>query len=67
MTSGNRPADGGNLIIEEKDYDTFIKSEPKALPYIKRLSGATEFINNKNGGVFGWLAFHPQHFHKCLW
>lgn len=47
MTSGNRPADGGNLIIEEKDYDTFIKSEPKALPYIKRLSGATEFINNK--------------------
>lgn len=37
----------GNLIIEEKDYDTFIKSEPKALPYIKRLSGATEFINNK--------------------
>ena len=47
MTSGNRPADGGNLIIEEKDYDTFIKSEPKALPYIKRRSGATEFINNK--------------------
>ena len=47
MTSGNRPADGGHLIIEEADYDDFIKKEPQAIPYIRRLSGATEFINNK--------------------
>ena len=47
MTSGNRPADGGHLIIEEKDYNAFVQAEPKALPYIRRLSGATEFINNK--------------------
>ena len=47
MTSGNRPADGGHLIIEESEYDEFIKKEPHALPYIRRLSGATEFINNK--------------------
>ena len=47
MTSGNRPADGGHLIIEADEYDAFISAEPKALKYIKRLSGATEFINNK--------------------
>ena len=47
MTSGNRPADGGHLIIEGDEYDQFIKDEPNALPYIRRLSGATEFINNK--------------------
>lgn len=47
MTSGNRPADGGHLIIEEVDYDDFIKKEPQAIQYIRRLSGATEFINNK--------------------
>ncbi len=47
MTSGNRPADGGHLIIEETDYDAFVASEPNAIPYLRRLSGATEFINNK--------------------
>lgn len=47
MTSGNRPADGGHLIIEADEYDAFIAAEPKALKYIRQLSGATEFINNK--------------------
>jgi hypothetical protein len=47
MTTGNRPADGGNLIIEEEDYADFIKKEPSAIKYIKKLTGAAEFINNK--------------------
>ena len=47
MTAGNRPTDGGNLIIEEKDYDAFIKAEPNAKRFIKQLVGAEEFINNK--------------------
>lgn len=48
MTTGNRPADGGHLIIEDDEYEKFIKREPKARQYIKRLTGAAEFINNKN-------------------
>ena len=47
MTTGNRPADGGHLIIETEDYDEFIKKEPNAKKYIKKLTGAMEFINNK--------------------
>lgn len=47
MTTGNRPADGGHLIIEGKDYETFIAKEPKAKKYIKKLIGSAEFINNK--------------------
>ena len=47
MVTGNRPADGGNLIIEEKDYQDFITKEPKAIKFIKPLIGAEEFINNK--------------------
>ena len=42
---GNRPADGGALII--KDYDAFVSSEPKAAPLIKLLYGADEFIKGK--------------------
>ena len=45
MTTGNRPADGGHLIIEAEDYDDFIKKEPNAKKYIKKLIGADEFIN----------------------
>jgi len=47
MTTGNRPADGGHLIIEAEDYDAFIAAEPKAEKYIKKLVGSVEFINNK--------------------
>ncbi|HEM5997347.1 TPA: class I SAM-dependent DNA methyltransferase [Streptococcus suis] len=47
MTTGNRPADGGHLIIEADEYEEFIKKEPKALPFIKKLTGAAEFINHK--------------------
>ena len=48
MTTGNRPADGGHLIIEAEEYEDFIRKEPKAQKYIKRLTGAAEFINNKD-------------------
>ncbi len=47
MTTGNRPADGGHLIIEAEDYEDFIKREPTATPYVKALLGSEEFINNK--------------------
>ena len=47
MITGNRPADGGALIIEKADYDDFLAREPQAAHYIKRLMGSEEFINGK--------------------
>ena len=47
MTTGNRPADGGHLIIENEDINAFLKKEPNAQKYIKKLIGSEEFINNK--------------------
>ncbi len=47
MITGNRPADGGHLIIEADDYLDFITHEPAAKPYIKKLLGAVEFIQGK--------------------
>ena len=46
MSRGNQPTDGGNLIIEAEEYDSFIKSEPAAKKYIKKLIGSKEFINS---------------------
>ncbi len=45
MTTGNRPADGGHLIIEADEYEDFIKKEPAARKWIKNLTGSEEYIN----------------------
>ena len=58
MVTGNRPADGGNLIIEKEDYESFIKKEPRAIKYIKKLTGSAEFINNKERYCL-WLVNVP--------
>ena len=47
ITKGCQPTDGGNLIIEDTELADFLAKEPKAKPYIKKLVGAREFINNK--------------------
>ena len=47
MNKGSMPNDNGNLIIEAKDYEDFIKNEPAAKKYIRRLIGGEEFLYNK--------------------
>lgn len=64
MTTGNRPADGGNLIIEANEYDEFIKKEPNAKKYIKRLVGAEEYINNKKRYCLWLVDCSPSELHS---
>ena len=47
MNKGSQPTDGGNLIITADEYEAFISSEPKALPYIREFLGGEEFIRGK--------------------
>ena len=64
MMTGNRPADGGHLIIETEDYSDFISREPKAKPYIKRLLGAAEFINKKDRWCLWLVGVSPAELRK---
>ena len=64
MTTGNRPADGGNLIIEAKDYDEFIAAEPDAVRFIKKLVGSEEFINNKKRYCLWLVGVSPAELRK---
>ena len=64
MMTGNRPADGGHLIIETEDYSDFISREPKAKPYIKRLLGAAEFINHKERWCLWLVGVSPAELRK---
>lgn len=64
MTTGNRPADGGHLIIEAEDYDDFIKKEPNSVKYIKKLTGAAEYINNKDRYCLWLVGATPSEIRK---
>lgn len=64
MTTGNRPADGGHLIIEGNEYEDFIKKEPDALKYIKKLTGAEEYINNKKRYCLWLVGANPSELRK---
>ena len=65
MVYGNKPADGGNLIIEDEDYDDFIKKEPQAAKYIRPFCGAQEFLNNKKRWVLWLVDASPSELRKC--
>ena len=64
MTTGNRPADGGHLIIENDDYEDFISKEPNAISYIKKLIGSAEFINNKKRWCLWLVGVSPVELRK---
>jgi len=46
MVYGNKPTDGGHLFFDADEYADFISKEPQAKKYIKKIYGATEYINN---------------------
>lgn len=52
LTEGNRPQDGGGLIVESADHKSFL-SDPIATKYLRRLIGAQDMLH----GVTRW----------CLW
>lgn len=47
MYLGNKPADGGNLILSLEEKNEIIKKEPELEKYILPYTGAVEYINNK--------------------
>lgn len=44
---GNKPTDGGYLLLDRAEYDELLKHEPLAAPWIKKVLGAAEFLNAK--------------------
>lgn len=58
MLLGNKPADGGNLILKEEDVKSIVQREPALREWIKEYIGAVEFINKKKRYCF-WLVDTP--------
>lgn len=47
MIYGNKPVDGGHLLLDPDEKETLINQEPQAEKWIKKLVGADEFLNGK--------------------
>ena len=46
MVKGSQPTDDGNLILTPKEREQLLEEYPSAVPYIKRIVGSVEFIND---------------------
>ena len=60
MLSGNRPTDGGYLILSPEEKDVLIKHEPNAENFIKRFMMGYEFINKKDRYCLWLVGVAPQ-------
>lgn len=47
MVYGNKPADGGNLIIEADEYQDFVSRDPNSQKFIRPFLGAVEYLHGK--------------------
>lgn len=46
MFWGNKPTDGGHLILSEEERQTLIDEEPEAAPFVRRYMSGGDFIDN---------------------
>ena len=55
ITNGNKPSDGGNLILSQDERDELIKNDPKIARCVRRYVGAKDFIRNDEVRYCLWL------------
>ena len=46
MTAGNKPTDGGNLILSEEEKNALVHDDPSVEQCVKRYIGSRDFIND---------------------
>ena len=64
MMSGNRPADGGYLLLSAEEKEQYLTEEPSAERYIKRFMMGYEFINNIPRYCFWLVGVSPAEIRK---
>lgn len=58
MLFGNKPTDGGYLYLTELEKDAFVQKYPKYASWVRKILGASEFINGAERWCF-WLVDVP--------
>ncbi|HEN3378313.1 TPA: class I SAM-dependent DNA methyltransferase [Yersinia enterocolitica] len=45
---GNKPTDGGHLLMNRTERDTLLKQEPQAAMWVRKVLGSDEFLNGQD-------------------
>lgn len=64
MMNGNRPVDGGNLLLSEEEYKNIIEKEPYCERFIKPCIGTTEFLYNSKRYCLWLVNCEPSELRK---
>lgn len=64
MQVGSCPADGGNLILTEDEYEKLVVNEPKSIKYLHPYIGSEEFINGKTRYCLWLKDFKSEDFNQ---
>ena len=64
MVYGNKPADGGNLIIEDKDLAAFLKEDPTAEPFVRPFLGARGLLHGEKRWCLWLVGIAPADIKK---
>lgn len=64
MVYGNKPTDGGFLFLTKEEKEEAIKNEPYVDKYIRKMYGATEYINNKERYCLWLVGASPAEIRK---
>ncbi|MCD7708329.1 MAG: methylase, partial [Clostridiales bacterium] len=55
ITYGNKPSDGGNLILSEEERDEMLAKDPSISVCLRRYVGSRDFINSNEKRYCLWL------------
>lgn len=68
MIYGNKPTDGGFLFLTQEEKEEVVKNEPNIAKYIRKMYGATEYINNKERYCLWLVGASPAEIRrsKCI-
>lgn len=64
MRWGNKPTDGGNLIMSPEEKDALVAAEPDAKPYVRRFMSGGDFINDRKRYCLWLTDITPQDLRK---
>lgn len=65
MVYGNKPADGGFLILENEEKENLLLIEPQAEEFIKPLLGAQNFLNGQKRWCLWLVDANPKNIRNC--
>jgi len=60
MVYGNKPVDGGHLLLTPEEKDALLNIEPQAEKWLRPILGAEEFINNKQRWCLWLIDIKPN-------